>query len=485
MKRLSLLIVVALSLLSACGPTPTPTPDVAATDTAIAQVKSVTLTAQAPTETPTQVPTSTPTSTPTPTNTVTDTPSPTHTVTSTPTATSSPTATSTPTPADTPTNTPVPTETPTHTPVPFSPTTEIQTLGERRINSVAVDPTNSNVLYVAVQDEGVYKSVDGGASWGLVLDNPSSAHIAMDPMNPQVLYVGVWKGVCKTNNGGASWQISQEGLTAEATMKKVVVASSNPQRVFAVSEFWIFGDSYESTDGGVSWHPLGTVFQKEASFELRNVVDLAVDPFDERTIYVCGRTFGFTHDGPMQIFEGGVLKTTDGGKSWSFVGMTDEHKHQWRDRSVNPTALAFAIDPTNPQVVYVTLDYGLFKSTDGGGSWEYLEDLSEDPWLQVFHWMWKLRLNLFVHPLNSQVIFVGNGRVLRSTDGGASWEEVLSNDFLRRGGEPYDYEKWRGQEFLYFASDFAFDHSDPQVIYASSWRGLLKSTDGGKTWDWM
>lgn len=388
-------------------------------------------------------------------------------------------------PADTPTNTPVPTDTPAPGPTPFAPTAEIETLGERRINSVAVDPTNSRVLYVAVQGEGVYKSVDGGASWGLVLENESSAHIAVDPTNPQVLYVGVWKGVSKTTDGGASWQTSQEGLTAEATIKKVVVAPTNPRRVFAVSEFWIFGDSYESADGGVSWHPLGTVFQKEASFELRNVVDLAVDPFNERIIYVGGRTFGFTHDGPMQIFEGGPLKTTDGGKSWSFVGMADEFKHKWKGQSVNPSALALAIDPTNSQVVYVTLGSGLFKSTDGGGSWKYLEDLSEDPWLQVFRWMWKLRQNLFVHPLNPQVIFAGNGRVLRSTNGGAHWEEVLTNDFLRRGGEPYDYEKWRGQEFLYFASDFAFDYNDSQVIYASTWRGLLKSTNGGKTWDWM
>ena len=85
MKRLSLLIVAAFSLLTACGPTPTP--DVAATDTAIAQVKNTTLTAQAPTGTPTQEQTSTPTSTPTPTNTATSTPTSTHTATSTPTRT--------------------------------------------------------------------------------------------------------------------------------------------------------------------------------------------------------------------------------------------------------------------------------------------------------------------------------------------------------------------------------------------------------------
>jgi photosystem II stability/assembly factor-like uncharacterized protein len=481
MKRSSLLIVVALSLLTACGPTPTPTPDVAATNTAIAHVRSATLTAQAPTETPTQMPTSTATTTPTPTSTATSTPTPTHTVTNTPTATSTSTDTSTPTPADTPTNTPVSTDTPAPGPTPFAPTAEIETLGERRINSVAVDPTNSRVLYVAVQDEGVYKSVNGGASWGLVLKNESSAHITMDPTNPQVLYVGVWKGVSKTTDGGASWQTSQEGLTAEATIKKVVVAPANPRRVFAVSEFWAFGDSYESTDGGVSWHSLGTVFQKDPGFELRNVVSLAVDPFNERIIYVGGWSFWLMGDGPAQLFQGGPLKTTDGGRSWSFVGMTDELQHEREGQSVNPSALAFAIDPTNPQVVYATLDSGLFKSMSGGASWEYLEDLSGDPWLQGVRWVWKLRQNLFIHPGNPKIIFVGNGRVLRSTDGGTRWEEVLSNDFLKRGGGPHK----EGQEFLYFASDFAFDHNDPQVIYASSWRGLLKSIDGGKTWEWM
>ena len=439
------------------------------------------------------------TDTPSPTMTATPEPSATNTSTIAPTiavslvamAVETPTATNTPVPptaAPTSTETPIPVPpsspipTPTSTLVPFSPVTEVQTLDEKRINSVAVDPTNSRVLYVAIQDEGLYKSTDGGASWRLVLDNPSSAHIAMDPTNPQVLYVGVWKGVCKTTDGGASWQISQEGLTAEATMKKVAVAPTNPQRVFAVSEFGISAESYKSDDGGVSWRSMGTMFPQEPTFySLNNVVDLAVDPLDDDVIYVGGRTWSIGG----KILEGGVLKTTDGGQSWSFAGMSDELKLHWPGRPVNRSALALVIDPMSPQIVYVTLDYGLFKSTNGGASWEYLEDLSGDPWLQGFQWIWKLRLNLFVHPLNPQVIFVGNGRVLRSTDGGTGWEEVLSNDFLRRGGEPYDYEKWRGQEFLYFASDFAFDHSDPQVIYASTWRGLLKSTDGGKTWDWM
>jgi photosystem II stability/assembly factor-like uncharacterized protein len=480
MKRSSLLIVVALSLLTACGPTPTPTPDVAATDTAIAQVKSATLTAQAPTETPTQEPASTPTNTPTSTNTATSTPTPTHTVTSTPTATSSPTTTSTPTPADTPTNTPVPTDTPAPIPTPFAPTAEIETLGERRINSVAVDPTNSRVLYAAVQDEGVYKSVDGGASWGLVLDNPSSAHIALDPTNPQVLYVGVWKGVCKTTDGGASWQVLQNGLDTAATIEKVVIAPTNPQRLFAVSEYGISAESYKSDDGGASWRSMGTMFPQEPIFySLNNVADIAVDPLNDDVIYVGGRTWSIGG----KILEGGVLKTTDGGQSWSFAGMADELKLHWPGRLVNPSALAFAIDPTNSQIVYVILEARLFKSTNGGMSWEYLVDL--DPSFRIFRWTWELRQNLFVHPLNPQVIFVGNGRVLRSTDEGAQWEEVVTNDFLRRGGEPYDYEKWRGQKFLYFASDFAFDHNDPQIIYASTWRGLLKSTNGGKTWDWM
>lgn len=152
--------------------------------------------------------------------------------------------------------------------------------------------------------------------------------------------------------------------------------------------------------------------------------------------------------------KGGLFKSTNGGSSWNKIntGLTDTYI-----RSID-------IDPINTQVIYAAAinDYvgGIFKSTNGGDSWGIISGSGRK-------WVYSLAIN----PINSQVVYAGvNGGILKSTNGGDSWKYI---------------------ETAYPIISLAIDPINPQIVYAglvttgSSYYGVLKSTNGGGSWDVM
>src|SRR3989441_441402 len=122
---------------------------------------------------------------------------------------------------------------------------------------------------------------------------------------------------------------------------------------------------------------------------------------------------------------------------------------------------ALAVAPSNPSIIYArTSDRGVFKSTDGGASWNATGGLKD-----VFVW------TLAVDPSNPDTLFAGthsNG-VLKSTDGGASWSPSLTN------------ENCFG--YCGIVQTLAIDPQKPDTLYAGAIYAF-KSTDGGATWSW-
>ncbi|HKC23439.1 MAG TPA: choice-of-anchor D domain-containing protein, partial [Thermoanaerobaculia bacterium] len=302
------------------------------------------------------------------------------------------------------------------------------------VPTLAIDPSATSTVYAGVRvtfgsglHQGVYRSLDGGASWAPTnagLAGEKVLDVAGDPVNPSVVYAGLAEArVAKSSDGGASWVLKRLADVDDVTA--VAVDPKNPSVVYAGL---LFGTVLKSTDGGAT-------FPKGASAG-GGVLRIAIDPTTSSTVWVTtsagvakstdgGTTFtkastgvtlpgSFLTTGPIAIdptatstvyvaYKGtGVFKTTNGGAAWTAMnaGLPDLN------------AAGLALDPTSPSTVYVGVTGGVFKSTDGGLSWG--ARLPGSPGGVT---------TLAVDPQNPAVLYVGSeaAGAYRSANRGASW----------------------------------------------------------------
>ena len=233
------------------------------------------------------------------------------------------------------------------------------------IAEIQIHPQNHDILWVAVQgqlygksrERGVYKSIDGGASWQQVLyvnDNTGAADLSLDPSNPRILYAGMWdhqrtpwqirsggegSGIWKSVDGGKEWKKLEEGLPKKMGKVSVDVSPANPQRVYANIEAEK-GGVFRSDDGGKTWSQ--TSSDRVTVARAWYYIEIFADPIDENKVYVL--------NAPM-------LKSIDGGKSFSRIANPhgDQH-HMW-------------INPNNSKNIILANDGGACISFNGGKSW--------------------------------------------------------------------------------------------------------------------
>jgi photosystem II stability/assembly factor-like uncharacterized protein len=399
------------------------------------------------------------------------------------------------------------------------------------IDELVVDPQHARVMF-ASSAAGVFKSANGGRTWRPQdLSRSRVAELAMAPGDPKTLYVGTARGVVKTTNGGTSWEATSSDILGNETAERrqhradegyvyaLVVDRRDPDIVYAGT--WETG-VFKTTDGGASWRPIG----------LGSVNTLVLDPRDPETIYA-GAVGAAA--GPGSIYDwSGVFKSSDGGASWQPVGLqgtnvaalaldlqdpetvyagTDgkglvkstDGGVSWRAAGLQGTNVgALMLDPQHPNTVYAGTDEnGVFKSTDGGRTWRALTMLRGAELLAL-------------HPGNPAKLYAGSvGRILTSLDAGRSWRatgrgpgaaSISAFAVDARTGTAYAGideggiakkvgGRWRtvNMHTPLVAGDvataqtvraLAVDPRDPDVVYAGTEdpAGILKSTDGGRSW---
>lgn len=283
------------------------------------------------------------------------------------------------------------------------------------------------------------------------------------PGNPNVLYVGSASGgVWKTVDGGLRFAPIFDDQPI-ASIGDLALAPSNPEVVYVgsgeanVRNSVSFGNGvYKSTDGGDSWTYLGLR-------ESRHISRVLVHPSNPDVVYVgaLGRMSGAND-------ERGVFRSVDGGESWEKVLFVDD-RHGVADMDM---------DPSNPNILYAALwhferkpwthrsgseEGGVWKSVDGGTTWQKLE--AGLPKLAG-------RLAVKVAPSDPRVVYVmaesDDGVLFRSTDRGKSFEKVSDDVRIVSRG--------------FYYTDLRVDPSDANRVYAISSR-LFVSIDGGKTFD--
>lgn len=313
------------------------------------------------------------------------------------------------------------------------------------ILAFAIDPTNTQIVYAGTNSGGIFKSTNGGSSWGVVnsgltnlnmLNNTVISSLTIDPTSNRTIYAATNNGVFKSTNGGSSWIAVNSGL-AGTHPAILAIDPTNSQTLYAGTSG---SGVFKSTNGGNSWSAVSAGLW--TSFGMPGpdgepqimVSRLAIAPSSSQTIYA-------------GVSGGGVFKSTNGGNSWSAInnGLSDT------------SIYSLAIDPTNSQTIYAAVYGGLFKSSDGGTTWGAINN--------GFHSK-NVRF-LVIDPNSNQTIFAGtsDGGLFKSTTGGGSWSAINS------GLTSTSVEA------------FVIDPSHSQTIYAGTYgSGVFKSTNGGSSW---
>lgn len=193
---------------------------------------------------------------------------------------------------------------------------------------IAIQESNSNIMYVASASGGLWKTVNGGISFECIFDYGNSVSmgaIGLSQSNPNVIYIGTGEqssrnsvawgdGVYKSEDAGKTWK--HIGLTDTRHISKVMVHPKNPNIAYVAAIGRLWGRSpergvYKTTDGGKTWSMIFT------QGERAGVIDLDMDPNDPNTLYACAwdrlrQAYVFQSGG----MDSGMFKSTDGGKTW-------------------------------------------------------------------------------------------------------------------------------------------------------------------------
>ena len=343
-----------------------------------------------------------------------------------------------------------------------------------RVADIAGDPVDANKFYVGAASGGVWKTTDGGATFTPIFDGRgslSTGALAVDPRDSNVLYVGTGEaspgggsvtypgdGVWKTSDGGATWQ--HLGLVQTVAIGRIVIDPVHPDTVFVAAMGNLFSRNvdrgvYRSQDAGQTWTKVLFVS------DIAGAVDLAIDPVDPSRVYAA--TWERIRFPSERIYGGpgsGVWLSTDGGTTWARLagGLPAPE--------TEPSRIGIAIAPSSPSTIYAvyyrkadTSLEAVFRSTDGGATWTPQVGTNLRNILSN-QGTWSGRI--FVHPTNPSEVWIDGVGLARSNNGGATFSSV--------GGLHADHHaQW-------------FFPANPAIVWKGNDGGLYRSTNGGTTW---
>ncbi len=364
------------------------------------------------------------------------------------------------------------------------------------IARIVIDPTNTDVLYVAAtgnewtanKERGVYKTINGGVTWEKVLyiDESTGANdIVMDPADPNILYASTWQrvrpkwsdpraekeyngtGIWKSVDGGNKWKKINKGLPEAKNRGRIGIdlCAANPDVVYALVDNYEIAEKaesgeldsygrpkkdiikgatvYRSDDGGENWNQVSGLTDEMKTYMQRHsatygwvFAQIRVDPVDENTIYTMGLGLHVSHDG---------------GKTFERLsGMHGDHHGLW-------------IDPDNTDYLLNANDGGVCVSYDGGANWNcWLDNL---PAVTFFNVNYDMR-----DPF----------RVYGSVQDHGSFYGVVDLSHGRDKISPMQFERAPGGE----GCSHFINPEDPDEVFSAGFYGRIQRTDMGEDGNW-
>lgn len=299
-----------------------------------------------------------------------------------------------------------------------------------RSNAVTGVINNPQTYFMGTTGGGLWKTEDMGISWKNISDGffktGSVGAIAVAESDPNVIYVGMGEhairgvmthhgdGVYKSTDAGKTWK--KMGLELTQHIARIVVHPKDPNTLLVAAQGALYSKSnqrgiYKSTDGGLTWKNVLYVDDKTGCAEL------SMDMNNPRILYAAMWEHGRL---PWKVISGGagsgLFKSTDGGDTW------EKMKEGLPEKMGK---MAIAVCRSNSERVYALIESdwskdagGLFVSNNAGKTWS---KITSDHRLLQRAWYY---IEIFPDPLNDNTLYVLSAPALRSTDGGKTWEEI-------------------------------------------------------------
>jgi photosystem II stability/assembly factor-like uncharacterized protein len=313
---------------------------------------------------------------------------------------------------------------------------------------------------------GVWKSEDAGVNWKPVSDGffktGSVGAIGVSASRPETVYVGMGEcdirgnispgdGVYRSDDGGKTW--AHLGLESTKFIGKIRVHPADPETAWVAALGPVYGPSpergvFKTTDGGRTWRKV--LYEGPRA----GAINIALDPSNPSRLFAATWEAWRT---PWEMNSGGP-----GSKLW----LSEDGGESWKDVSRRPGLpggllgkIGIAISPANPKVMWViveALEGGIFRSQDGGQTWE---KTSEDRRWRQRAWYYT---HVFADPQDEAAMYVLNVGMGRSRDGGKTFSAVPTPHADR-------HDMW-------------IDPSDPRRMIVGDDGGASVSVDGGRTW---
>ncbi|MBS2022996.1 MAG: hypothetical protein JST92_11330 [Deltaproteobacteria bacterium] len=386
-----------------------------------------------------------------------------------------------------------------------------------RARKILVHPSNPDIIYMATSGGGVWKTVDGAAHWAPISDtigNTSIGSLAMDPMNPDILWLGLGDpfdvsatGIFQSTDGGATWVgpalpafTSGTSSLATASIRDIKVDPANSARVFVASDVGLFiSDPNSAGQNGLPLFKQATLpgFASTVLLETWSIAWLGGNVW-----LVSGRdtaTAGVA----------GVWRSTDGGVTWTDVRSAinaTSTKASGLGRCTIASAPSTTADPASARAYMVCANNDdsssatadTYRTDDGGVTFRALgvngahrptnpNDDQND--LNVMHDQAWYNQAIGVDPQDPNTLFIGgNLAVIRSRDAGATWSVV--SDWLPKGinvNLPYVHADMHaigasvsnGKTRFYFGSDGGLFGSDDVHTAAPGQATVVSTTNVG------
>ena len=376
----------------------------------------------------------------------------------------------------------------------------------QQIASILVDSKDPNRVFVAAvghpygpnAERGIFRSLDGGATWAKVFfknENTGAIDLAFDPRNAQTIYGVMWasrrppwttggaygapgSGLYKSVNGGADWRELTKGLPSDSNLGRIgiAIAPSDPNRMYAMVQSASAGGVYRSDDAGETWQRVDTeerVYGRGDDFAC-----VRVHPKDRDTIFITNTSTYRSSDGGHTFT---AIKGAPGG---------DDYHTVW-------------INPEDPQIIALASDQGAAISVNGGDTWG---SWYNQPTAQFYHVITDNEFPYWVYGGQQES---GSAGIASRSDFGEitfrDWYPVGVEEYgyvapdpldpnIIYGGKATKFNRMNGQtqdvspvvlrtgKFRFNrTAPLIFSPADPHALYLGS-NVLFETTDGGNSW---
>lgn len=336
-----------------------------------------------------------------------------------------------------------------------------------RSTAVAGSTKRKNEYYFGATGGGLWKTVDGGQNWTPVTDgmmNSSSVGaIGISASNPDIVYIGTGEsefrgnimqgdGVYKSIDAGKTWQ--HVGLKSTQTISRIRVHPTNPDIVYAAALGHAYNKNedrgvYRSKDGGKTWTKILYKSNKAGA------EDLIIDPNNPNTLYAA---IWEVYRTPWMMWGGGedcgLYKSIDGGDTWE-----EMTKKPGMPKGILGK-IGVTVSPVKPDRVWAVIEAdsgGVYRSDDAGKTWKYI---NRDRKLRQRAFYYS---RIYADTKDSNTIYGLNVGFLKSTDGGVNFNKTI------RVPHGDNHDLW-------------IDPEDPTRMVTANDGGGCVSVNAGKTW---